>query len=64
MTLVSKASNYEWDRLIWMLYDSRYELEEAWEWDVAAYEAAFHTKNRLAPADMRGGRRLHPATAG
>ena len=62
VTLVGKASNYEWDRLIWMLYDRHYVLQEAWEWTVEEYRAAFHEKPRLAPADMRGGRCLHRAT--
>jgi len=63
VTLVGKASNYEWDRLIWILYNSRYELQEAWEWDVATYRAEFHAKTRLAPADMRRGLRLFPRAA-
>lgn len=58
VTLVGKTSNYEWDRLIWLLYDRLYVLQEAWEWDVAAYREAFDAKSRLAPADMRRGRRL------
>jgi hypothetical protein len=60
VTLVSKAKNYHWDRLIWMLYNSQYEIQEAWEWDAASYEAAFHQKSRLSPTDMRGGRMLYP----
>lgn len=63
VTLVGKARNYDWDRLIWMLYDSRYDLQEAWEWDAAAYEAAFHFKSRLSPTDMRRGRKLYSRTA-
>src|SRR6266540_5819769 len=58
VTLVGKASNYDWDRLIWMLYDRFYVLQEAWEWDVAAYRSMFDAKTRLCPADMRLGRRL------
>jgi hypothetical protein len=61
VTKVGKASNYEWDRLIWLLYDRHYVLQEAWEWEVAAYQAAFDARTRLAPADMRQGRRLYPA---
>ena len=30
--MVPKASNYEWDRLIWILYDKDYVMQEAWEW--------------------------------
>jgi hypothetical protein len=30
VTLVSKAKNYDFDVLIWLLYDKDYELKEAW----------------------------------
>lgn len=63
VTLVGKARNYDWDRLIWMLYDSRYELQEAWEWDAVAYQAAFHARSRLSPTDMRHGRELYSRAA-
>jgi hypothetical protein len=58
VTLVAKASNYEWDRLIWILYDRDYRIVEAWEWTADEYRARFHEVNRVAPAHMRGGRRL------
>jgi hypothetical protein len=60
VTKVGQASNYEWDRLIWMLYDRYYVLQEAWEWDVATYQATFDGRTRLSPADMRLGRQLYP----
>ena len=56
--LVGKASNYEWDRLIWILYDRYFVIQEAWEWDVHNYWSEFHERNRLAPADMRKGKHL------
>jgi len=31
VTLVAKAKNYEWDRLVWLLYDREYQILEAWE---------------------------------
>lgn len=58
VTLVGKASNYEWDRLIWLLYDRYFVLQEAWQWEVGWYRAEFHERNRLAPADMRKGKCL------
>jgi hypothetical protein len=58
VTLVGKASNYYWDRLIWILYDRYFVLQEAWEWEVGQYRLEFHARNRLAPADMRRGKRL------
>ena len=58
VTLVGRASNYEWDCLIWMLYDKAYVLQEAWEWTAEEYHREFDAKKRLAPADMRRGRAL------
>ena len=55
---VPKASNYDWDYLIWILYDSRFEIQEAWEWHVADYRSAFDSVKRLSPAHMRRGKRL------
>ena len=63
VTLVSKASNYEWDRLIWLLYDSHYDLKEAWQWEVQDYRVAFDGKGRLSPVDMRRGRALLPLSS-
>jgi hypothetical protein len=63
VTLVSKARNYEWDRLIWILYDRHYDLQEAWEWDVRDYRAAFDERGQLRPPDMRHGRQLHPTAS-
>ena len=41
VTMVPKAANYEWDRLIWILYDKNYVIQEAWEWGVEEYKDAF-----------------------
>lgn len=60
VTLVSKASNYLWDKLIWILYDKNYVMQEAWEWYVEDYKSSFDKKNRLSPDDYRKGRRLFP----
>ena len=64
VTKVAHARNYEWDRLLWLLYDREYTLVEAWEWPVEEYRAAFEHRARLSPVDMRRGRRLHPPAAG
>ncbi len=58
VTLVPKPRNYDWDYLIWILYNTRYEIEEAWRWDRISYQEAFHERKRLAPADYRAGTRL------
>lgn len=59
VTKVPKASNHDWDLLIWILYDRYYRVLEAWEWEVEAYRSAFDTASRLSPAMMRAGRALH-----
>jgi hypothetical protein len=58
VTKVAKASNYDWDRLIWLLYDRFYALQEAWEWEVDSYHLAFGAQAHVRPPDMRGGRCL------
>jgi hypothetical protein len=60
VTLVAKAHNYDWDKLIWMLYRRDYNLQEAWEWNVDDYRRTFESTPRVRPKDMRGGRQLFP----
>jgi hypothetical protein len=55
---VPKATNYEWDYLIWINYSVEYEIIEAWQWPVSEYRGKFHTVDRISPADMRTGERL------
>ncbi len=52
---LGKAANYEWDRLLWLLYDVRYNLLEVWEWEVGAYRDAFDAQVTIRPPDMRLG---------
>ncbi len=59
ITMVPKATNYDWDKLIWVLYDKNYVVLEAWEWDVVAYKQAFHDIKRLAPSHYRKGKCLY-----
>ena len=58
ITMVPKATNYDWDVLIWVMYDKHYVIQEAWMWDVGPYREAFHEKKRLSPNDYRQGKRL------
>lgn len=60
VTLVPKATNYDWDQLIWLLYDREYRILEAWEWSVHDYRIAFHEITRLSPKHMRQGKALYP----
>ena len=62
VTLVGKARNYEWDKLVWILYDQKFRIVEAWEWDVEIYKDAFDAVKNVRPDDMRGGRRLDITT--
>jgi hypothetical protein len=59
VTMVPKATNYEWDRLIWILYDKNYVIQEAWEWGVEEYKDAFDAIKRLSPDHYRKGRCLY-----
>jgi len=58
VTLVGKARNYKWDFLIWILYDTQFNIQEAWKFKVDLYKKLFDQKNRLSPDDMREGERL------
>ncbi len=64
VTLVSRKNEdsrpFGWDRLIWILYDKDYVLQEAWEFTAEDYRARFGNLKRLSPAHMRQGRRLSP----
>ena len=59
VTMVPKATNYEWDRLIWILYDKNFVMQEAWEWEVKDYKLAFDNIKRLSPEHYRKGRCLY-----
>jgi len=58
VTWVPKAMNYDWDCLVWILYDSKYKIEEAWLWDVADYRNEFDIIKRLSPTHYRKGLQL------
>ena len=60
VTLVGKPKNYNWDKLIWILYDTRYNIQEAWEFTCNKYRGLFQSKKRLSPDDMRKGIKLYP----
>ena len=59
VTMVPKATNYEWDKLIWILYDKNYVMQEAWEWCVKDCQAAFDGIKRLSPSHYRKGKCLY-----
>jgi hypothetical protein len=65
VTLVSqktekKRKPFGWDRLIWILYDRSYNMQEAWQFEADDYRSKFSHLTRLSPAHMRKGRCLFP----
>ena len=58
VTLVGKASNFNWDKLVWILYNRDYVIQEAWEFEVDYYKKLFEIKKRLSPKDMRQGNKI------
>lgn len=58
VTKVPNPRNYDWDILIWMSYDSKYVLKEAWAWSIADYQKHFEESTRLSPVALRQGRQL------
>lgn len=58
VTKVPEARNYNWDKLIWILYNKEYQIQEAWEWNVEDYKKNFDSKKRLSPDDMRKGNKI------
>lgn len=59
ITNVPKANNYDWDRLVWLLYDRHYNILEAWLWEVNSYRDMFDNVKRLSPDMLRSGSALH-----
>ncbi|MCP5500973.1 MAG: hypothetical protein H7A25_13790 [Leptospiraceae bacterium] len=59
VTKVANAKNYDWDILIWILYDTKFILNEAWKFKVSEYKNLFDNKKRLSPDDMRKGECLY-----
>jgi hypothetical protein len=62
-TIVSLKKKFEWDRLIWLLYNREYVLQEAWEFTVEEYRSRFAESTRLSPGHMRLGKCLFNASS-
>jgi len=58
VTWVPKPTNFEWDYLVWILYNEKYIVQEAWIWDVAAYRQEIEPIQRVSPLDIRKGESL------
>jgi hypothetical protein len=63
VTWVPKATTFEWDLLIWILYDREFRVVEAWEWALDRYRAEIEPIKRVNPGHMRAGRSLLPRLA-
>jgi len=59
VTMVPPVRNYEWDELIWILYDKNYVMQEAWQWCMKDYKMAFNSIKRLSPDHYRKGKCLY-----
>ena len=44
VTLVGKATNFDWHKLVWILYDREYNIKEAWEFSRNKYRELFEPK--------------------
>lgn len=58
VTLVGKVRNYDWDYLVWVLYDERFVIVEAWGWTPEKYRASFEAITYVRPKHMRTGDNL------
>ena len=54
-----RTGDYEWDFLIWVLYDRYYEVQEAWMWTSVEYQKELEHLGRISPQDMRKGQKMH-----
>lgn len=60
VTLIPKAKNYEWDKIIWILYDEKYIIQYAYIWDCNQYKRKFKNKETIRPKDIAMGKRIYP----
>ena len=58
VTLVPKPKNYDWDFLVWILYNQDYSIAGAWIWPRAKFRARFEHVKRLSPEHYSRGRPL------
>lgn len=58
------TGEFGWDRLMWLLYDRLFILQEAWEFTAKEYRDLFSDSTRVGPREMRKGRCLYPSGRG
>lgn len=53
VTITSKAKNYDFDKLIWILYDSKFIIQEAWICEVNNYKEKLGQLKEVRPKHIR-----------
>ncbi|MBF0438501.1 MAG: hypothetical protein HQL93_05195 [Magnetococcales bacterium] len=56
--LVPKAQHLEWDEIVFILYDARYDILGAWQMSREAYMTQCYHKERLSVEDYKTGQKL------
>lgn len=54
------TTNFEWDILVYILYNEFFEIQEVWQWDAQTYKETFSSrdKKRISLKEMQKGRSL------
>ncbi|PKO61334.1 MAG: hypothetical protein CVU24_09175 [Betaproteobacteria bacterium HGW-Betaproteobacteria-18] len=54
------TTNFEWDILIYVLYNEFFDIQEVWQWDVETYQKMFDSKSQkhISLKDMQKGKPL------
>ena len=53
VTKIGKPKNYDWDVLIWVLYNSKWEIVEAWMWGRRAFRNRYKEKDHIRPKHLK-----------
>jgi len=54
------TTNFEWDILVYVLYNEFFEIQEVWQWDAETYQKAFDSRSqkRISLKEMQKGKSL------
>ena len=58
VTLTSKVKNYEFDKLIWILYNKEFGIEKAYIWDAKEYKEKLGNLKQVRPIHLIKGQRI------
>ena len=53
VTKIGKPKNYNWDVLIWVLYNSKWDLVEAWMWGRRAFRKRYEDVEHIRPKHLK-----------